>query len=84
MKVDLVYIHSITVISTAPIIECTFFVCTLLICSKAYKALYQLRKTTDNTIEIRYFNFSQCFNILLVKEVTQLKMSTVFLIDVLF
>ena len=37
--------------------------------------LHQLRTKGDNTIKIRYFNFSHCFNIFYVQEVAQFKIS---------
>ena len=56
----------------------------VLIC-KAYKAFYiSNEKREIQNIKIRYFNFSQCFNILPVKEVSQLKISIVSYNDVLF
>ena len=62
MKVDLIFIHSIAVTSTAPITEYlkkhTYFVYTLLICNKACKAYYinlERRQITQSKLDILSF-----------------------------
>ena len=74
IKENLIFIHSITRISTAPITEYfnkpapiteyfnkqdLYLVYTVLICNKTCSLLYQLRKKGDDTIKVRHhFNFS--------------------------
>ena len=64
VKENLIFIHSITRISTAPITEYfnkqdLYLVYTVLICNKTCSLLYQLRKKGDDTIKVRHhFNFS--------------------------
>ena len=79
-KVKLIFIHSITWISIAPINEYLNkydrrFVYGALICNKLYKAFYYQLRQKGDTSKIRYFNL--CFKILYIKRVIQLKMSIV-------
>ena len=62
MKVDLIFIHSVTVTSTATITEYlkkhTYFVYTLLICNKACKAYYinlERRQIKQSKLDILTF-----------------------------
>ena len=82
IKVDLIMVHSITRISTAPITEYlnkhdTWFFYTALICDKTCKSFIPVKKKESNKIKIDYFEFLQCFNILHAKEVTEFKISSV-------